>query len=243
MSLKFGKYRRRVMRFCIRLSKNVETIPFNYYYQLAGIFHNWVGPNDLHDLMSLYNVGALHDRRTHVHAKGLEFPSGADWTIGVYNEEIAERLIAGLLLKPFEFYGMKILHVKRQEPPVFKTSTNYYWASAPILTRWKAQPGQSREHLIYTDPRTTVTLTQTLRHKADEAGLAMYWKEDTHVAFDKEYPKAKTKLIKVKNTENRANLCPVIINAHEKIQYLSWVVGVGDSTGIGFGSLNYARSL
>jgi CRISPR-associated endoribonuclease Cas6 len=194
-------------------------------------------------MMSLYNVGALHDRNTRFSANGLDFPQGADWTIGVFNEDVAERLIAGLLLKPFEFYGMKLLNVKRQEPPTFETSKNYYWASAPILTRWSAQEGLSREHLVFDDPRSTITLTQTLKHKAEEAGLGDYWQEDTHVAFDQAYPKAKTKLITVKNVENRANLCPVIVQAHEKIQYLSWVVGVGESTGIGFGSLNYARSL
>lgn len=231
------------MRFSIRLSSNDETIPFSYYYQLAGIFHSWLGPNELHDMMSLYNVGSLFDTRVRMRSNGLDFPHGADWIIGIYHEEIAEQLIAGLLLKPFDFYGMKILNVKRQEPPQFESEKAYYWASAPILTRWKANEGVSREHLLYSDPRSIITLTQTLRHKADEAGLTSFWDEETHVAFDDRYPKAKTKLIKVKNTENRANMCPVIVQAHEKIQYLSWVVGVGDSTGIGFGSLNYARSL
>ena len=233
----------RVMRFTIRLTANTETIPYNYYYKLAGIFHAWLGPNELHDLMSLYNVGSLFDTRVKTGANGLDFTQGADWVLGIYNEEIAERLIAGLLLKPFEFYGMRIQNVKRQEPPKFESSRVYYWASAPILTRWTAEKGESREHLVYDDPRSTIALTNTLKHKADEAGLTQYWKNSSHVAFDDRYPKAKTKLIQVKNTENRANLCPVIVDAHEKIQHLSWVVGVGESTGIGFGSLNYARSL
>lgn len=36
---------------------------------------------------------------------------------------------------------------------------------------------------------------------------------------------------------NRANMCPVIIDGRPETKAFAWEVGIGNSTGIGFGSI------
>jgi len=57
------------------------------------------------------------------------------------------------------------------------------------------------------------------------------------VRFDLSYHRAGTKLVTYKNIKNRANWCPVIINGKAETKSFAWEVGLGNSTGVGFGGV------
>ena len=57
------------------------------------------------------------------------------------------------------------------------------------------------------------------------------------ISFDLKYPKAGTKLIDYSGIKNRANWCPVIIKGKPETKLFAWNVGLGNSTGIGFGAI------
>ena len=61
--------------------------------------------------------------------------------------------------------------------------------------------------------------------------------EEITVAFDRSYSKAQSKTAKYKGIENRVNFCPVILKGSPKAIAFAWDVGIGNSTGIGFGAL------
>ena len=61
--------------------------------------------------------------------------------------------------------------------------------------------------------------------------------DDIKLRFDTSYPKARTKLLTYNNVKNRASWCPVIIEGKPESKLFAWNVGLGNSTGIGFGAI------
>lgn len=57
------------------------------------------------------------------------------------------------------------------------------------------------------------------------------------VSFDKNYFNPKTKLVRINGIDSRANFCPVIIEGNPEAIRFAWNVGVGHSTGCGFGAI------
>jgi CRISPR-associated endoribonuclease Cas6 len=68
----------------------------------------------------------------------------------------------------------------------------------------------------------------------DQVGLL----DDTiEISFDTSYINAGTKKITYKGVENKASWCPVIIKGKPETKLFAWNVGLGNSTGIGFGAI------
>jgi len=62
--------------------------------------------------------------------------------------------------------------------------------------------------------------------------------DDTlELRFDKDYPRASTKLVDYDGIKNRASWCPVIMKGKPETKLFAWNVGLGNSTGIGFGAV------
>ncbi|MCH8569189.1 MAG: hypothetical protein LAT67_13020 [Balneolales bacterium] len=238
------------MKFRIYLSSNQKAVPFNYPYKLAGIFHSWLGPNDLHDMMSLYSIGWLNGGKAD--RGGLWFPNGAYWDIGIHQDEIAERLVRGILLKDFHFYGMNLQKVEHLQPPDFSTGTHRFLAGSPIVLR-KVEDDYSRTYLLHSHPDeiTSAVLSRVWAKKliksADikvpvntEPGTEnLAGANKLSLRFDSSFPNPKTRLTAIKGTQVRGSVCPLIAEASpEALQFL-WTVGAGELTGTGFGSLNH----
>jgi CRISPR-associated endoribonuclease Cas6 len=61
--------------------------------------------------------------------------------------------------------------------------------------------------------------------------------ETLRIRFEVNYPKAGTKKITYNGVQNRASWCPVIIEGKPETKLFAWNVGLGNSTGIGFGAI------
>jgi CRISPR/Cas system endoribonuclease Cas6 (RAMP superfamily) len=61
--------------------------------------------------------------------------------------------------------------------------------------------------------------------------------KNVRVRFDRGSPGARTKLIDFKGIKNRGSVCPVIVEGTPQAVQFAWTVGVGHSTGCGFGYL------
>ena len=60
---------------------------------------------------------------------------------------------------------------------------------------------------------------------------------DFEIYFDASHTKAGTKLVNYKGIMNRASWCSVIIKGSPETKLFAWNVGIGNSTGIGFGAI------
>lgn len=222
-----------MLKFKVHLGANREAVPFNYAHRLCGIFHHWLGPNELHSMMSLYSLGWLHGGRASNGA--LQFPQGAFWEIGIYDSEIAERLVRGLLIKEFHFHGMPLRKAERIPPPDFNSGYARFMAGSPVVIR-RVEDDRSRTHLTFEHEDSSAALTRVIRKKWTEAGRDV--SECTlQLRFDPAYRNPKTKLVDIKGIKTRGSLCPVeATGTPDELQFL-WTVGAGELTGVGFGSM------
>ena len=221
------------MRLHFTLSPNQEPVPFDYQHFLTGAFHKWLGPrNDIHDSLSLYSLSWLGGSR--ILNGCLDFPHSARWFISFHDESLADRIVQGALAHPEVCCGMYVIRIEQQRTPHFSNHYTFKVAS-PVLAKSSELDGKIK-HYIYSDPEADAALTTTLRHKIDKAGLGTEHNQVT-VRFDRTYLTPKTKLVQIKQTANRASICPIIVEGTPEAVRFAWNVGVGHGTGSGFGAL------
>lgn len=117
------------MRLHISLTPNKEKVSFDYQHKLAGVFHKWLGRNELHDKISLYSLSWLEGGK--VIGNFLDFPNGANFFVSFYEELYAKQLIKGILSEPITFNGMIVSDVVIQETPSF-SDIEITWYSTKI---------------------------------------------------------------------------------------------------------------
>lgn len=217
------------MRLHFKLSPNSQLVPFNYQHYLIGAFHKWIGQNNIHDEVSLYSLSWLHNGK--MIKNGFQFPSGATWFISFWDEALAKQTIKNVLDDPEVCCGMHVTEVQIQDTPNFGNRERFT-AASPIFVR-KYDDNFRAIHLTTKDKDANHYLNETLQTKLKKANLDF----DVSVRFDENYLNPKTKLVKIKEIESRANFCPIISEGDpEGIKFI-WNVGVGHSTGSGFGAL------
>jgi CRISPR-associated endoribonuclease Cas6 len=188
-----------------------------------------MGWNEIHDDISLYSLSWLQGGK--MIKDGFDFPKGAKWFISFWEEEIGKRLIINAMKDPIVCCGMDVREIQMQDTPNFGSKERFV-TSSPVFIR-KYDENKKASHLTYKDEKVDFYLTETLKKKLKTANLNY----DVTVQFDKTYQNPKTKLVKINEIKNRANFCPIIIEGNPEAIKFAWNVGVGHSTGCGFGSL------
>ncbi len=217
------------MRLHLKITKPNQLVPFNHQQNIVGAIHKWLGKNEEHENISLYSFSQLQNGK--VKEGKLEFEYGSKMFISSYNNEFLKRLVLGIKQFPEIAFGMKVSEIVIQENPSF-SNVEFFKIASPVLVKRTIE--NHTKHYLFTEKETGELLTETLKNKMKEAGLE---DETASVCFAKDYSKATTKLIDYKGIKNKANWCPVIIKGKSETKAFAWNVGVGSSTGIGFGSL------
>ncbi|MFW5982942.1 MAG: CRISPR-associated endoribonuclease Cas6 [bacterium] len=218
------------MRVHIQFTKPNEIIPYNHQEVLTGAFHKWIGKNIIHNDISLYSFSRLSGAKAD--KKGLTFPFGAKWFISIYDKELFKKLLSGIVESPEIRWGMKVQDFFVQPEPDFTHQTEFY-AASPIFI--KRSINNRQKHYLFSDKESSELLTETLIHKMKVAGLN---ENDVKVEFNLKSSKPKTAKVTYNGIDNRASICPVNIIANNEIKAFAWNVGLGNSTGIGFGAIS-----
>ena len=218
------------MRIHLKTTPNREPVPFDHLKYLVGTLHKWIGTNTLHGNISLYSFSWL--RGAIVKDGALTFPKGANWFISSYDNQLLKKVIETVSASPEIRFGLDVSEIQIQENPDFGTNHTFMLGSPALVKR---NEGNTMRHFVYNEDNTDSLLTQTLLSKMEKAGLQG---KEVSVSFDRTYSKPKTKLVDYKGIKNRASFCPVIIKGDPEAISFAWDVGIGNSTGIGFGSLN-----
>lgn len=220
------------MRLNLRLTGNTEPVPFDHLHKLTGTLHKWMGWNKVHDETSLYSFGWLKGaQRQDGH---LIFPRGATWSVSFFEDDYAKQFLAGLMLAPEVFAGMRAFDVQQQLTPAFSGCSRFE-VDAPVIARRQCEDG-GKDYLLWDDMAADSALTRVLRwklHRACFQGSDL----DATVTFDRTYQNARTKLTTIKGIHHKGSECPVVITGTPEAVRFAWLVGVGELTGSGFGAL------
>lgn len=218
------------MRIYLRLSPNTEPVPFNYQQNLVGAFHKWLGQNELHDDISLYSLSWLsHGQRR---GNALDFPGGSTFYVSAPTDGLLATMVKGVFNGHQINWGMEVQEVTIQRTPDFG-SFHRFIAQSPILVK-RQREGEKHYHYYFpSDSDTNKLLTHTLQQKLKRLSLP----SNVSVAFDPDFPSPRVKKIRYKDIDIKATYCPVIVQGDPRSVQFAWEVGVGNSTGIGFGAL------
>lgn len=219
------------MRIRIDINTHQATIPYNHQHLLTGVIHKWLGKNTLHGTISLYSFSRIEGAKST--GDGLRFGNFGSFFFSAHDPEVVNELICGIFRDKTMFGGLYVEEIAIIENPDFGGVDNAYFnIGSPILI--KRLVDDASKHFVYTDEHTDELLKETLLLKMQVAGL-----EDNslEIHFDRDHAGAGTKLVDYDGIKNRANWCPVILKGRPETLLFAWNVGLGSSTGIGFGAL------
>jgi CRISPR-associated endoribonuclease Cas6 len=157
---------------------------------------------------------------------------GSYFFISAHDNDLLKKILGGIRHSPEVCFGINISEVQIRSTPVFSSGQAFSVAS-PVLVK-KRMDANQWQHLEYNDPEASKILTNGLQKKLTIAGLSG---EGVHVSFDTTCRSPRTKIIRYKEIGNRVNLCPIQIQGSPEQIGFAWNVGIGNSTGIGFGAL------
>jgi len=220
------------MRLYLSTSSSRQLFSYNYQNRLTGAIHKWLGAdNPYHGKPALHSFSALNGGYS-VESRGLRFPEGARWFISAFDPEFIKRLILGIQRDPNIMEDMAVREIMIQEDPLFGAA-RVFKVGSPVLVKQKLPEGRAH-HCVFSEKSADELLTNTLRTKLTEASISS---DGIRVEFLRDHPGARAKVIHYDGIKNRANFCPVAIFGTPAQLQFAWNVGIGNSTGIGFGSL------
>jgi len=217
------------MRIHLKIKAENQLIPFDHQPLLVGTIHKWLSWNMEHGDISLYSFSRLEGGKAE--KNGIRFNQNTQFFISSYDVDLIKKLIAGIQLDPLMFYGLTVEELVIEEDPDL-TDRERFFIGSPILI--KRRTDKIIEHVSFNDPRASEFLKETLQTKMEKAGLV---DDSLEICFDRSYPQAGMKLVTYKGIKNKANWCSVIIKGNPQTKLFAWNVGLGNSTGIGFGAI------
>ena len=218
------------MRLYIKISKTNQIINFNYQQLLTGCIHKWLGfDNKQHGEISLYSFSWLQNVETV--KNGIKIKEDTYFMLSFYDKEMIKKVIRNIIDEPEMFYGARAYDVRIQETPIFSKKERFILAS-PVLIKRKVD--NKELHFTFLEEKSNEYLVETIKTKAKIAGINS---ENINVYFDKSYHLPKTKIITYKGIKNKVSICPIIMEGNPDMIAFAWNVGIGNSTGIGFGAL------
>lgn len=217
------------MRLHLKIQTNNEIIPFDHQHYLTGAVHKWLGKNNEHGDVSLFSFSWLQGGKKTT--TGLHFGKQTALFFSSYDIVLIKKLIRGIQSDNRIYNGFTVEEMVIQEDPDFSNQT-YFQLASPILIKRKIE--QNIQHITYKNASANLYLKETLATRMEKAGIAG---EDFEISFNPSNGNASTKLVKYKSIENRANWCPITIYGSNTIKQFAWNVGIGNSTGIGFGAI------
>jgi len=218
------------MRILLKIQGTGNVIPFDHQHLLVGTIHKWLGKrNSIHDKVALFSFSRI--RGGTFLQEGLIFEKGCSFFFSAYNPEIIKTLIGGVQKDPSMFLKLIVNEIIIQDDPDL-SSRDLFYPGSPVLI--KRRIDNDIKHTTYIEPNASMYLKETLRTKMKHAGFS---DENFEIRFNPLNNQASTKLVNYKGIENKANWCPILIQGSPEIKVFAWNVGIGNSTGIGFGSI------
>lgn len=217
------------MRIHLKIYSGNNTIPFSHQHLLVGTIHKWIGWNEQHGKMALFSFSRLE--KGEASQKGLKLGKYSIFFISAHDDAMIKTLIKGIQTDPEMFNGLSVNEIVIEENPNLSEKNCFYLAS-PVLI--KRNVGEKIKHYIFNDADANKYLKETMQNKMKVAGID---DDSFDIKFDNSYAMPSTKLIDYDGVKNRANWCPVLIKGKPETKLFIWNVGVGNSTGIGFGAI------
>ena len=245
------------MRIKVNFSKNTSDVPNNNNVVLEYI-HRCLGrDNEYHDKISAYNISHLYGGEINSHdPKSLNYPNGGYIIVSSMDNTFMGKILVGLLNNPIMSHGMKFRNYDHMNEE-FMNGWNHFSVLSPFIIKeiygknnygfltldgeykrveekWVVEKKENydfenvvKEHLI--------NKLKKINPSLDLSGFNV--KIDELDRSGVRHNKHKVKKVYVNNILNFANQCQLSIQCNRKVAELLYNIGIGQSTGAGFGTV------
>lgn len=219
------------MRIYITLTENNKEIPFNYQDLLTSALHRWLGrDNKYHGEQSFYCFSWLQN--VSISKSGINLTANSYFFVSSYDANFIKRLMRGIMSDPILFNGSKVKDLQIINSKEF-SDVEHFTLASPLFVKRRSTDGNI-EHALFSDEDFGKLLTDNFKKKLEKEGIDS---SSVEIRVDKDSSRNRTKLINYKEVFNKVNFCPITIKGTQEQIHFAWCVGLGHSTGIGFGAL------
>ena len=228
------------MRIKLNFSVNKTDVPINNQHLLNGYIHKCLGKNNkYHDTWSNYSISSLLGGKMNDDNKTVSFKNGAYFTVTSQDSELISKMLLGSLMNQELFHGMTYTGVDHIDEK-FYDGINHFVTLSPFLIKEPCKKYGERSLRLDEDKDFEAKVKEYLIRK-----LNRYDKSLDLTNFDVKIPKRKwhyTKKIWVQESFNWGNMCQIDIISSRKIAEIIYNLGIGKSTGSGFGTIAKTES-
>jgi len=228
------------MRIKINFTQNTSPVPIDNQHLLNGYIHKCLGKdNKYHDTWSNYSISTLLGGKLNKDSKTLSFKDGAFITVTSEDREFLNLILMGTLDNKELFNGMKFAGFDHVEEK-FNNGVNHFVTLFPGFIIKEPCPIHGERFIQLSDKDFDIKVKNYLIKKLKRIDESLDLKD-----FDVKIEKRDwyyTKKVKVGKSFNISNMCQLDIRSSKEIAKLIYNIGVGKSTGSGFGAIAKTES-
>lgn len=223
-------------KLIIEFTPNTEPVPFNVNTNslVSSWFHDVVGRNnDIHGKPSEFSISDLQGSKISEDKKSLNFKYGAYVVFSTLNMDLIIKIMCNWSNIPYLGYGMKCIGITPQK---IETHPRYdiVRSISPILLI------HNKENITVNNPLFLEKLIENTRRK-----LKHHLNDDDMIGFDIELikpEKAKVKRVRLGKVKHETSSVVLKVTGSEKLRRILYIIGMGKSTGYGFGCLSIYKN-
>ena len=226
------------MRIIVNFSVNTIPVPTNNQGHINSYIHNCLGRNNpFHDTPSNYSISGLIGSTFNPDTNTLDFPNGGKIIISSQDNTFLNQLLTGIMTNGYLNWGMNYINIDFINE-TFYDGFNQFYTLSPILLKEKVADGKYKYVTINDPDFDNILTTRTLNKliKLNEVGNLKLNLKNFKITTSTN-GKNKVKKVAVKNVVNHTSLCILTINCNKKVAELLYNIGIGQSTGSGFGCI------
>jgi CRISPR-associated endoribonuclease Cas6 len=222
------------MRIKITYSPNNTPVPISNQHMLNAYIHKSLGrDNEYHDIKSNYNISHLYGGKLDIKTNTLDFSRGGYIIISSLDTGFINSLLIGIINNPVLFHGMSFNGVEHINE-TFMDGWNHFITLSPFIIK---EYVDKKKYKFYTlkDDGFEKVVKDYLVNKVSMINPKLDL-SDFEVLIPK-HEHHKVKSILVKNVINRGSHCQISIKTNKAVAELLYNIGIGQSTGSGFGCI------
>jgi len=221
------------MRLKILLSGTNKILPVNHQHIVNSFIHRALGKDNVyHDAKNDYSVSSLQGGKLIPETKTVSFNNGGFIIISSLNKSFLNNILIGLYTTSFH-EDIKVCGVEFIDEK-FINGWNHFVTLSPFIIKKYIN---KKQYGFYTlnDVDIETIIKDYLVRKLSKIDPSLNL-SDFNIKIPKHDNHRVVKVL-VKNVLNTANLCHISIHTNKKVAEILYNIGLGQSTGSGFGTI------
>lgn len=223
----------------VYFEKTNKPIPFSNQKQLNGFNHNVLGQNNkYHDKFSNYSISNIRGGKPNAKKEGLMFEKEPYIQVSSKDTEFINKYLEGLIAvqntDKANFFGLKATRFESYDHKPSKNGFDVIKTNSPIII--KDEDGKTK--LTCNDANWLKRLIENSKAKLKHEGI----EDDTFNIVAKNKDNLKSRMLMVGDVFNPCTSAVLTVYGKESTRYALYNMGLGNSTGSGFGSVSILQS-